>query len=168
MPRPRSGSPHAFAGRAIHRTRFPFQTQNRGAYLDAPTPPDRIMGCAFCSQSCLMVLTLLPAKKFVQQKRRRAAALPDAGAKPCGFRKREASWTAPVLWRFGMRVVTGGLPLCSFKNKRGLRFRRPRAISTRTGLSYQAGDGVGGGYGPKKTSPLWFWLRKKPPAAFCF
>ena len=36
------------------------------------------------------------------EKRRRAAALQDAGAFAIAFGRREASWTAPVLWRFGI------------------------------------------------------------------
>ena len=34
------------------------------------------------------------------RKRRRAAAVQDAGADFCDHRQREASWSAPVLWRF--------------------------------------------------------------------
>jgi hypothetical protein len=34
---------------------------------------------------------------------------------------------------------------------------------------YQSGGGGGdAGASPMYTSPLWFWLRKKPPPAFCF
>jgi tetratricopeptide (TPR) repeat protein len=38
-------------------------------------------------------------------KRRRVAALQDAGAFPLASVWREASWTAPVLWRFGIWVL---------------------------------------------------------------
>jgi tetratricopeptide (TPR) repeat protein len=39
------------------------------------------------------------------KKRRMAAALQDAGAFPIAFVLREASWSASVLWRFGMTLL---------------------------------------------------------------
>ena len=48
------------------------------------------------------------------EKRRRAAAVQDAGARAAALGEREASWSAPVLWRFDGRnrgnVRRGGLP----------------------------------------------------------
>ena|ERR1017187_1084774 len=41
-----------------------------------------------------------PANDAFGEKRRRAAAVQDAGAMTGDFRPHEASWTAPVLWRF--------------------------------------------------------------------
>ena len=40
------------------------------------------------------------------EKRRRATALQDAGAFSVASGPREASWTAPALWRFGILVLT--------------------------------------------------------------
>jgi len=48
------------------------------------------------------------------EKRRRAAALQDADAMFCGPNVREASWSAPVLWRFARRPISARLTLnCS-------------------------------------------------------
>ena len=44
------------------------------------------------------------------EKRRRAAALQDAGAIFWNPRMREASWTAPVLWRFAAAESGGRNP----------------------------------------------------------
>jgi hypothetical protein len=51
--------------------------------------------------SCRMdVLRLVSDTAALREKRRRAAAVQDAGANFCDFRQREASWSAPALWRF--------------------------------------------------------------------
>src|ERR1035437_2718260 len=46
------------------------------------------------------VLRLVSDTAALREKRRRAAAVQDAGANFCDFRQREASWSAPALWRF--------------------------------------------------------------------
>jgi hypothetical protein len=44
------------------------------------------------------------------EKRRRSAALQNAGAVIYDLQAREASWTAPALWRFVRQAITTKIP----------------------------------------------------------
>jgi hypothetical protein len=69
-------------------------------------------------------------------KRRRAAAVQDAKRSPMIYEPREASWSAPVLWRFGTGVRGASIPPAG-----SARGRWPRAVRGNGLLG--AGNGMG-------------------------